>query len=314
MKLKKPKFWDYKKPNIYAYLLYPIALLIKILNSVKAKLKSKEKTKIKTICVGNVYLGGTGKTSLTLKLNEIFNKKKIKTCLIKKFYKNQYDEQKILQNKGKLFLSNIRLNALKEAEKENYEIAILDDGLQDLSIEYHINLVCFNSINWVGNGMTIPAGPLREDLNSIKKYKNVIINGNLENIEEIKYQILKIDKNINVYEGVYKPINLDEFSKNEKYLVFSGIGNHQTFISMIKNYGLNIIKHIEFPDHYNYTHKDIDQIIDEANNLNCKIITTEKDYFRIDNKGINQIKFLISELEILEEDKMIENLLKDEKH
>ena len=57
-----------------------------------------------------------------------------------------------------------------------------------------------------------------------------------------------------------------------------------------------------------------DQIIDEANNLNCKIITTEKDYFRIDNKNINQIKFLISELEILEEDKMIENLLKDEKH
>ena len=314
MKLKKPKFWDYKKPNIYAYLLYPIALLIKILNSVKGKLKSKEKTKIKTICVGNVYLGGTGKTSLTLKLNEIFNKKKIKTCLIKKFYKNQYDEQKILQNKGKLFLSNIRLNALKEAEKENYEIAILDDGLQDLSIEYHINLVCFNSINWVGNGMTIPAGPLREDLNSIKKYKNVIINGNLENIEEIKYQILKIDKNINVYKGVYKPINLDEFSKNEKYLVFSGIGNHQTFISMINNYGLNIIKHIEFPDHYNYTQKDIDQIIDEANNLNCKIITTEKDYFRIDNKDINQIKFLISELEILEEDKMIENLLKDEKY
>ena len=83
---------------------------------------------------------------------------------------------------------------------------------------------------------------------------------------------------------------------------------------MINNYGLNIIKHIEFPDHYNYTQKDIDQIIDEANNLNCKIITTEKDYLRIDNKDINQIKFLISELEILEEDKMIENLLKDEKH
>ena len=314
MKLKKPKFWDYKKPNIYAYLLYPIALLIKILNSVKAKLKSKEKTKIKTICVGNIYLGGTGKTSLTLKLNEIFNKKKIKTCLIKKFYKNQHDEQKILKNNGKLFLSNIRLNALKEAEKENYEIAIFDDGLQDLSIEYHVNLVCFNSINWVGNGMTIPSGPLREDLNSIKKYKNVIINGNLENSEEIKYQILKMDKNINVYEGIYKPLNLDEFSKNEKYLVFSGIGNHQTFISMINNYGLNIIKHMEFPDHYNYTQKDIDQIIDEANNLNCKIITTEKDYFRIDNKNINQIKFLISELEILEEDKMIENLLKDEKY
>ena len=70
-------------------------------------------------------------------------KKKIKTCLIKKFYKNQYDEQKILQNKGKLFLSNIRLNALKEAEKENYEIAIL---MMVLIYQLNINLVCFNSI------------------------------------------------------------------------------------------------------------------------------------------------------------------------
>ena len=104
MNLKKPKFWDYEKPNLYAYLLFPISIIVRFISFLNTKLKIKN-TKIKTICVGNIYLGGTGKTSLTLKLNEIFNKKKIKTCLIKKFYKNQYDEQKILQNKGKLFLS-----------------------------------------------------------------------------------------------------------------------------------------------------------------------------------------------------------------
>ena len=110
MNLKKPKFWDYKYPNIFAYLLLPIAFLLKILNLIKIKSKIK-KLKIKTICVGNIYIGGTGKTSLSIKLNEIFNKKKIKSCFVKKFYNNQIDEQKILKNKGKLFLSSKRILA-----------------------------------------------------------------------------------------------------------------------------------------------------------------------------------------------------------
>ena len=75
MNLKKPKFWDYKKPNIYAYLLSPLAFIVKIINLLK-KNSNKKKTKIKTICVGNIYIGGTGKTSLSIKINEILNKKK----------------------------------------------------------------------------------------------------------------------------------------------------------------------------------------------------------------------------------------------
>ena len=168
MNLKKPKFWDYKKPNIYAYLLSPLAFIVKIINFIK-KNSNKKRTKIKTICVGNFYIGGTGKTSLSIKINEILNKKKIKSCIVKKFYKNQIDEQKVLKNHSKLFLSLRRLDAIKQAENENYEIAILDDGLQDQSIFYDIRIVCFNNINWIGNGMTIPAGPLREDLNNLKK-------------------------------------------------------------------------------------------------------------------------------------------------
>ena len=123
MNLKKPKFWDYKRPNIFAYLLQPIAFLLEISNLIKIKSKIR-KSKIKTICVGNIYIGGTGKTSLSIKLNEIFNKRKIKSCFIKKFYKDQIDEQKVLQNKGKLFLSSTRVDAINQAESENYEIAI----------------------------------------------------------------------------------------------------------------------------------------------------------------------------------------------
>ena len=132
MNLKKPKFWDYKKPNIYSYLLLPITFLIRLLNLYK-KIHPPKKFKIKTICVGNIYIGGTGKTTLSIKLNEILSKKKLKSCFVKKFYKDQMDEQELLKNNGKLFVSSSRVDAIKQAEKEEYDIAILDDGLQDNS-------------------------------------------------------------------------------------------------------------------------------------------------------------------------------------
>ena len=83
MQFKKPRFWDYKKPNIFSYLLLPIALFIQIIVRLKTKSKFKN-NKIKTICVGNIYIGGTAKTSLCININEILNKRKIKSCFIKK--------------------------------------------------------------------------------------------------------------------------------------------------------------------------------------------------------------------------------------
>ena len=81
MNLKKPKFWDNKKPNLNAYLLYPIAFFIDVAKTLFPKPK-KKKFKIKTICIGNIYLGGTGKTSLSIKLNKLLNKRNIKSCFI----------------------------------------------------------------------------------------------------------------------------------------------------------------------------------------------------------------------------------------
>tara|TARA_Y100000996_G_scaffold320025_1_gene256179 strand:+ start:761 stop:1684 length:924 start_codon:yes stop_codon:yes gene_type:complete len=307
MNLKKPKFWDKKKPNIYAYLLYPIALIIKLLNALK--ISKPKRTVIKTICVGNFYIGGTGKTSLSLKINEILKNNKIKSCFVKKFYKNQIDEQKMLKNNGKLFLSKNRIEAIKKAEKENYDVVILDDGLQDNTINYNLSFVCFNNINWIGNGLTIPAGPLREELKNLKKYKHVFLNGNMENIEYLKKQIFNVNPEINIHIGIYKPLNLSEFKKEKNYLIFSGIGNHQTFLAMMKKNGFKVFKDIEFPDHYNYNDFDIKNIIDEANKYNCEVITTEKDYLRIENSNSEKIKFIKSNLEIIDEEKFIKILI-----
>ena len=309
MNLKKPKFWDYKKPNIVAYILTPIALLINIFQFLNFKFKNKNKLKIKTICVGNFYLGGTGKTSLSIKINKILKQRQIRTCFVKKKYEDQIDEQNILKNEGNLFINNKRIDAISQAEKENFEVAICDDGLQDKSVDYDLKFVCFNTINWVGNGLTLPAGPLREKLNNLNKYEHVFLNGNLENIEEISHEINKINPKINIHLGKYEPINLNELKLEDKYLIFSGIGNHSTFVKMVKNYGLNVLADIEFPDHYKYSENDMNKIIDNANKLNCEILTTEKDFIRIDHPNKNKFKFLKSELKIIDEEKLIKYLL-----
>ena len=308
MNLKKPKFWDYKKPNLKAYLLYPIAFFIETTKKLFPK-SNKKKFKIKTVCIGNIYLGGTGKTSLSIKLNKLLNNRNIKSCFIKKYYRKQIDEQKLLENNGRLFLSSKRIDAIEQAESQNYDIAILDDGLQDRTIDCDISFVCFNNINWIGNGMTLPAGPLRENMNKIKNYDNIFLNGNLENIDYLTQEIHKISSTINIHLGKYEPINLDEFKKNKKYLVFSGIGNHQTFVSMIKKNGLEVLKDIEFSDHYAYTKEDIDKILNEADNLNCEIITTEKDFLRLNNHDASGIKVMKVELKIIDEDKFIKSII-----
>ena len=308
MNLKKPKFWDYKKPNIYSYLLIPIAKFLQLISNLKKKSNPK-KFKIKTICIGNIYLGGTGKTSLAIKINKILNEKNIKSCFIKKKYSNQNDEQKLLNNYGKLFVALNRADAIKQAEKENYDVAILDDGLQDKSIVYDLSFVCFNNLNWIGNGMTIPAGPLREDINNLQYYNNIFLNGNLENLEKLKKEIYKINPNLNIYLGKYEPLNLNEFEIGKNYFLFSGIGNHQTLVSMLKNNGLKIIKDIEFPDHYEYTETDINNILIEAKNLECQIITTEKDYFRLRNNNLDKFKIIKSELKIIDEDNFVKSLI-----
>ena len=308
MKFKKPKFWDLKKPNIYSYILLPIAFLIQVFVYFKKKTKIND-FKIKTICVGNIYVGGTGKTSLCIKINEILKKKNIRSCFIKKFYKDQLDEQKILIKRGQVFSSKVRIDSIKQAENENYEVAIIDDGLQDSSVNYDKSIVCFNNINWIGNGMVIPSGPLREKLFNIRNYDCIFLNGNLENLETIKKEIVKIHSKANIYIGQYKIMNINEINLLDNYFAFSGIGNHKTFLSTLKEHKINVMEDLEFPDHYEYTNKDLDKIITSSKKFNSKIITTEKDYLRIDNQIKKEIQFVKSELIIIDEEKFIKQII-----
>ena len=309
MKLKKPKFWDHKKPSFFSYLLLPFSIILGLITKIKSKPKFSN-SKIKTICVGNIYIGGTGKTSLAIKIKEILDKNNIKACFIKKFYPNQTDEQKLLSKNGVLFSNLKRITALDEAIAEGFEVAIFDDGLQDSSIKYDLEIVCFNNLNWIGNGLTLPSGPLRENINNLKSYENVFLNGNEESLIAIKEQIKRINPNININSGKYIPLNIGEFDKDQNYLVFSGIGNHKTFVEMLKNNKLKIVSDLEYPDHYQYSKRDFDEIIINAKKFNAHIITTEKDYLRLENFNRNKIFYVKSSLEISDEKSLTNKLLK----
>jgi tetraacyldisaccharide 4'-kinase len=309
MKLKKPKFWDYKKPSFLSYLLLPFSIILGLIVKIKSKPKFSN-SKIKTICVGNIYIGGTGKTSLAIKIKEILDKNNIKACFIKKFYPNQTDEQKLLNKNGALFSNLKRITALDEAISKDFEVAIFDDGLQDSSIKYDLEIVCFNNLNWIGNGLTLPSGPLRESINNLKFYENVFLNGNEESLINIKEHIKKINPNIHINCGKYLPLNINEFDKNQNYLVFSGIGNHKTFIEMLKNNKLKIVSDLEYPDHYQYSKKDFDEIIINAKKYNAYIITTEKDYLRLENFNRNEIFYIKSSLDISDEENLTSKLIK----
>ena len=293
MKLIKPQFWLNK--NLFAYLLYPLSIITHLINILK-NYSSKKKLDIKTICIGNLYVGGTGKTSLAIEANNIL-KKKYKTVFIKKNYEDQKDELNLLKSRGKIIFTKNRIDSLLIAQKKKFNIAILDDGLQQKNINYDLKIVCFNSSEGFGNKFMFPAGPLRESLNELKKYDVAFINGEKKNYKLVK-KIKSINKNIKIFQSQYRPLNLKKFNRNKKYLMFCGIGNPQEFENTLLKYKFKIKYKKIFPDHYKISLSEINELKKIAKNKGLSIITTEKDYIRMKKNELKNIKFLKINLKI----------------
>ena len=299
MKLIKPKFW--KTKNFISLILYPLSAVTFLINSIK-RFSIKKTFEIKTICIGNIFIGGTGKTSLAIEINELL-KNKFRTVFIKKNYKNQIDEINLLNNKGKIISSSNREEALLAASKKKYQVAILDDGLQQKNINYNLRIVCFNSEYGLGNEFTLPAGPLRENLSVIKNYDLIFLNGEKNN-KKILSKFKSINKDLKIFEGKYKPLNLNKFNLKKKYLMFCGIGNPHEFEQTLIKYKFNISKKIIFPDHHKFSNIDLKKLNYNASRDNLMLITTEKDFFRLNKAQRKNIKFLKIKLEIKNREKL----------
>jgi len=281
MKLNKPKFWDYPGISFWSIALYPLSLLFSLVSLIINLFKIQKKFPIPIICIGNIYVGGTGKTPLASEIFKIVKSIGKYPGFVKKGYDYVYDEIKMLQKIGKTFSNKNRKKAINSLILSGHDVAILDDGFQDFSIKKDFSILCFNSKQLFGNGFIIPSGPLREDIRSIKRADCIFINGD-KNVE-FENKIKKINKNIKIFYSKYKIINSDKL-KNKKIIAFAGIGNPSNFFELLKEKNINVVKTYSFPDHHNYSNQELENIIKDSKEDSALIVTTEKDYSRMNDE------------------------------
>ena len=307
MKLFKPKFWKSNK-NFFTVLLIPLSLITWIYIILKKTFIQKVKFNIPVICVGNIFIGGTGKTPLSIHIARKLSENGKNPAIVRKYYKSHKDEHKmIISYYNKLILNLNRSKGIYEALEKGYDAVILDDGFQDYKIKKNLSIICFNSNQLIGNGYLFPSGPLRESLGSLRNADILIING--DRSLDFEQKILKIQKDLKIYYSNYKPLNIQEF-KNKKLLVISGIGNPENFFKILKDNQMNIQKKMVYPDHYEFTKNEMLKITEYAKKNDFQIVMTEKDYYKIKDFSLENIKYLKVKLEIEKEEEFIKNVMK----
>jgi len=280
MKILKPKFWDQNYYTLLSIFLFPFSLIYKFIIFLRKITVTKKKFSIPVICVGNIYIGGTGKTPVSLKICKILKELDQNPVIIKKNYKNHADEISLIKKHNKIITSKKRGDAIDQAIEKNFNFVVLDDGYQDLSIKKNLSIICFHGKQKLGNGHLIPAGPLRESLNTLKNCQIVLINGKKD--IEFEQKLKKYNSKLDCLYFNYYSKNIENFS-NRKLIAFAGIGNPQNFFDFLKENHLNVVKEIHYPDHYEYSEKDLENLNKLENRYKAKLITTEKDYLRINS-------------------------------
>ncbi len=307
MKFKKPKFWN--DINFLSICLFPLCLVTIIFNIFKTHFIKGFRSNIPVICVGNIFIGGTGKTPLSIYIYNLLKKRKFKPAIIRKYYNSHLDEINFTKSKVKqFFYDKDRTLSISKAESQKNNVVIMDDGLQDVSVIKDLNIVCFNSSDLVGNGFVLPAGPLREKLNNVNNCQIAVINGKRNITFEKKLK--SISNNIEIYQSKYIIKNLKKF-KTKKILAFAGIGSPESFFRLLRDNGLKVKREISFPDHYNYTKKEIENLVLKAKEDGLTLLTTEKDFFRIKPSGLKNLNYVSVDLKIINDKSFERELLKN---
>ena len=141
MNFKKPDFWDYKRVSFWSILLFPLSLIFLLISKTIRILKTQKKFPVPVICVGNIYVGGTGKTPLALEIFNIIKSLGKNPGFVKKYYDYLDDEISMLKKAGATFVSKNRIDAIKNLIENKNDIAILDDGFQDVTIKKNFSII-----------------------------------------------------------------------------------------------------------------------------------------------------------------------------
>ena len=295
--ISQPKFW--KNRNFVSDILLPLSFFYLFISSFKNYFEKKFKSKLTIICVGNLTIGGTGKTPTVIYIAELLKNINYNVTILLKGYggalkgplrvtqKNKSsdvgDEALLHSRINETWISNIRskgVQLIEGVDKKN-NLIIMDDGLQNNSVEKDVNIAVFDGEEGIGNGRVIPSGPMRENLKfGLKKIKFVLIIG--EDKSNISNLIKLINNKIKIFYATYEPdIKIIKAFKNKKIIAFAGIGFPNKFYNLLKKINFNVLETKDFPDHHIYKKNELNLLIQKSKLLNATLVTTEKDYVKI---------------------------------
>jgi tetraacyldisaccharide 4'-kinase len=290
IKLLYPKFWQTK--NIIACLLLPFSTIYWLLGYIRYFFARHLKFPSKVISVGNVNVGGSGKTQIVIWLANFFKSQNIKFIIITKGYGSNLkksilvndthkaeevgDESLLLLKHGTVIASKKIHYALELVNAIKPAVIIVDDGMQNPNFHKDLTILTIGTDRGLGNRFLIPAGPLRQSLASGIKAADIIIavssKGNKRTMPCQKP----------LFHAQITP--LTKLDKAKTYYAFSAIGHPERFIAGLQNENIILSGYKFFPDHYNYLDKDLAYLESQAKEYGSVLVTTSKDYAKIVGK------------------------------
>jgi tetraacyldisaccharide 4'-kinase len=292
--MKAPQFWY--EPNTWkAKFLYPLGYFYNLLTLLRGKLAKPQSYSCLTICIGNLNVGGTGKTPTTIALAQHFLKKGLQVHVVSRGYKGKFqgtflvdpqkhksdevgDEPLLMSEFTSVWVSNKRKNGIAAAENAGAQIVLLDDGFQDPSFHKDFSLIVVDGEKGFGNKKCMPAGPLRENIvQGFKRADALVIVG------QRIYKFDTFPTHLKIIHSTLKPIETGMNWKEGKYLAFAGIADPSKFFKTLRSLGANLIDCVALSDHQNLDGQVLKRLERKANSANAQLVTTEKDAVRLSN-------------------------------
>jgi tetraacyldisaccharide 4'-kinase len=322
--------------------MYLLSLIYWIITSIRNRLydfgllKTMSIEDVRIICVGNITVGGTGKTPAVQYLAKEYIKKGKKVGIVSRGYKGERNEdpflvrdyEKIYGNSkscgDEAYLHSLELSIPVMVGKDRYkackilkeryelDIIILDDGFQHRRLKRDENIVLVDATNPFGGGNLLPKGRLREDIKGLHRATEFIITKSdlveVSKIDEIKRELAVYGKSIKV--SKHGPVflknqnskkNLLEI-KGKRVLLFSALANPMQFVKTIEKLEPSVVENIAYSDHYYFSEEDFSYINQKAFEFEADyIISTEKDYVKYAERYERENLFYLKiEFEILE--------------
>lgn len=294
--MRTPAFWWQAKPSPLARILLPAAHLYGAITG-RRMTQPGAKVGIPVLCIGNFTAGGAGKTPTALAVADLLLKAGERPAFLSRGYGGSLagpvevtqahtaedvgDEPLLLARKASAIVSRDRPAGAGLAQFLGATVIIMDDGLQNPSLRKNLSIVVVDGTSGIGNGLTLPAGPLRAPLETQWPHVDaVLIIGPGQAGKTVAEEAAR--RNKPVFSGELVPDSKMAVSlKDRRVLAFAGIGRPAKFFATLEALGAHVEIWRAFGDHHPYTERDIARLSQEAERLDLQLVTTEKDLARI---------------------------------